>query len=232
MEDKQLTTEQSLDLIASMIARTRRNFNDRGGAMFLIWGYAAFFISPVVMLFELFRDPADLKPDWIWCLLPIVGGLLTWRHWRRYQKRLTTHLDRAVGYVWLTFAAACLVCAAVDVLLPMRILFPPSEIRYVTLPTLFFIVLIGGMATATTGLIIKFPPVAIGGLAGAALSFLMVIYKEEPVRYVLLSAMLLVAWIIPGHMLNAACRRERAAAGKSPATEVTTAPQHHMNSEQ
>ncbi len=204
MEDKQLSTEQSLDLIARMIASTRQNFNNRGGALFLIWGYAAFFIAPALLL-----DIDNLKPDWLWTLLPVIGGILTWLHYRKHTKPVTTYLDKAVSYVWIAFAAACLVCVVLDAILPMRILTtPPSEFRLIQLPTLFVLVLLGSAATAATGHIIQFRPVMIGGYMGMALSFLMVIYKEEPIRYLMLSFILLLVLIIPGHLLNAACKRE------------------------
>jgi hypothetical protein len=204
MEEKTLTTEQSLDIISKMLIVTRRNFNDRGGAMFLIWGYTTFFVSLVVLL-NVIEHP--YRP-WLWCALPITGGILTLLHYRKYKKPITTHLDKAVGYVWIAAAAAALVCVALDLLLPMRILTEENTLVWITLPTLFIIVLLGSMATAATGLIIKFPPVAIGGLAGIALSFLFVIYKDEPVRYLLLPALLIFVWIVPGHLLNRACKRE------------------------
>jgi hypothetical protein len=206
MEDKTLTTEQSLDLIARMLENTRRNFNDRGGAMFLIWGYTAFFIAPALLL-----DIDDRNLGWLWFLLPIIGGVLTWLHYRKYRKPVTTYLDRAVSYVWATFAVAGLVCVILDVFLPMRILLTDnSGVVWVTLPTLFIMVLLGSLATATTGLIIRFHPAVIGGLAGMALSFLMIIYKDEPIRYLILPMLLLIVLIIPGHLLNAACKREAA----------------------
>ncbi len=202
--EKQLTTEQSLDIIARMIATTRHNFNDRGGAMFLIWGYTTFFISPALLL-----DIDNYHPDWLWILLPVIGGVLTWLHYRKHTKPVITQLDRAVNYLWIASAAACLVCVVLDAILPMRVLTtPPSEFRLIQLPTLFILVLLGSAATATTGHIIKSLPVTIGGYVGMALSFLMVIYKEEPIRYLMLSFISLCVLIIPGHLLNAACKRE------------------------
>ena len=198
MEEKHLTTQESIDLIAKMIENTRRNFNDKGGAMFLIWGYAT--IAVTVAVSAAFWFTRDYATMWLWWALPVTGSIFMWLHYRKYKKPVQTHLDKAVNYVWIVFAMGCVACAAFS--------FVSSAIAGKPLiNTLFTIGLMIGMATALTGLMIKFKPVAIGGFAGMALSFTIPFFPNMW-QFALFAAIFLVAQIVPGHLLNRACRKE------------------------
>lgn len=204
--EKNLTTEQSLDLIARMIATTRRNFNDRGGAMFLIWGYTTIVVTLAVYI--AFRITRSYDTMWLWWALPLIGGILTWRHYSKYKRPVQTHLDRAVNYVWITFSIASLVCM-VFAFLPGSIM--PGHIR--SFPILFIMSLIIGLATAITGLLIKSRPVAVGGFAGIVLAFAVLLAGGSMVQLIVFAGLMLVVQVIPGHLLNAQCKREVRAAG-------------------
>jgi hypothetical protein len=198
MENK-LTTEQSLDLIARMISDTRRNFNDRGGAMFLIWGYTTIAVTiAVTVIFYLTRNYTTM---WLWWAIPVVCGILTWLHYRKHQQAVTTLLDKAVSYVWIAFTVACMSCVVFG--------FATSAIDEKSMiDILFTIALLIGMATATTGLIIKFRPVAIGGFVGIVASLALPFFNGTMWQFPIFAAIFLIAQVIPGHLLNAACRRE------------------------
>lgn len=198
MEDKQLTTQESLDLISSMIANTRRNFNAKGGAMFLIWGYTT--IAVTIAVSAVFWFTRDYATMWLWWALPVIGGVFTWLHYRKYEKPVTTHLDKSVNYVWIVFGAACFACAAFSFISTAIAGKPLINI-------LFTIGLIIGMATAITGLMIKFKPVAVGGFLGMALSFAIPFFPNMW-QFPIFAAIFLIAQVIPGHMLNCVCKKE------------------------
>jgi hypothetical protein len=197
--EKQLSTEQSLDLIARMVAGARQNFNDNGGAMFLIWGYTTIAVTAAVYLSFSLTGNYDVM--WLWWAIPAVCGPLTWRHYRKYKKPVTTHIDSAVKYVWIVFSAAVIACMVFG--------FMPSRIVGVSnFPILFIISLMISTSTAITGLIIKFRPVAIGGFAGIALSFTLLLFAGMMEQFIAFAVLFLLVQVIPGHMLNAYCKRE------------------------
>lgn len=198
MEDKQLTGQESLDLIARMINNTRRNFNDRGGSMFLIWGYTT--VAVTIGAYIALLATRSYAAMWLWWALPVIGGILTWLHFRRHKRGVQTHLDKAVNYVWIIFAVACMTC----------VLFSFGSGFFFDRPhldILFTVALLIGAATALTGLMIQYRPVVAGGIAAIVLSLLILIFPAQ--QFLIFAGIFLVAQVIPGHMLNSHCKKER-----------------------
>jgi ABC-type multidrug transport system fused ATPase/permease subunit len=195
MEDKTLTTEQSLDLIARMLENTRRNFNDRGGAMFLIWGYTTIAVTLAVYIAFSLTKSYDVM--WLWWALPLVAGILTWLHFRKHKRSVQTHLDKNVWSVWIVFSVATMACMVFG--------FIPATYRF---PILFTIGLLISMATAITGLMIKFRPVAVGGFAGIVLSFVILFPDGMIEQFIAFAMLFLPVQVIPSHLLNTHCKRE------------------------
>jgi hypothetical protein len=199
MEEKQLSTEQSLALISKMIENSRRNFNDGGGAMFLIWGYLTIAVTVAVTLAYMFTGNGAVM--WGWWALPIVGWVLTYRHFGKHPKGVRTHLDRSVGYVWIVFTVACLACS-------LFVAVSSQFVEQSLINILFVIGLLLGMATALTGFMIRFRPVIVGGFAGMALAFAIPLFTPSIWQLLIFAGIFIVGQIIPGHLLNAACKRE------------------------
>lgn len=200
--EKSLTTEQSLDIIARMIASTRQNFNERGGAMFLIWGYTTIAVTlAVTLLLAVFHNQSA---HFLWWVLPVVGGVLSWLHLRKQSKPVVTHLDRSIWAVWNVFSIAT-ICCMVSI---YGVYFCTGRV-YINI--LFTIGLLSSMGTAITGRIISYAPVAAGGVAGMLLSFVIPALDGSIWQLPFFAFIFLVAQIIPGHLLDAECRRESAA---------------------
>ena len=204
--EKQLTTEQSLDIIARMIADTRRNFNERGGAMFLIWGYTT--VAVTIAVYIAFRLTQSYDTMWLWWALPLIGGIMTWLHYSKYRKPVQTHLDSAVNYVWIVFSTATMACMLFG-FIPARLL-PAVATPF---PILFTISMMISIATAITGLLIKSRPVSVGGFAGIVLAFVILLFNGMMEQLLAFAVLFLLVQVIPGHLLNAACKREAREAG-------------------
>ncbi len=202
--EKQLTTEQSLDIIARMIADTRRNFNDRGGAMFLIWGYTTIVVTlAITAMYYITRSGGVM---WLWCALPLIGGVMTWLHFRRHFPTVQTHLDKAVWSVWVVMGGAAVCCMVASYIASLV-----GGKSYIDI--LFTIGLMMSMGTAITGRLIKFYPVQFGGVIGMGLSFALPAVAPSIWQLPIFAAIFLVAQVIPGHLLNAECKREAREAG-------------------
>ncbi len=200
MDDKQLTNQQSLDLISSMIANTRKNFNDKGGMMFVIWGYATAAVAAAVYFCVRLTSNPDLF--WLWYALPVIGSILSFLHLRRNKKGVKTYLDRVVNNVWITFCAAC-ACSVAAYTIGMT----AYCTEYINL--LLLISIMASLATAVTGLIIRFRPVTISGFAGIPLSLLLPLLDGLD-QTIGIAAIFLLVMAIPSTILNCKERKGKA----------------------
>ena len=74
MEDRKLTEKESLEVITSMIARTKERYLDDGNIL-LMWGYLAVFTAILVwVLLAITRQSAW---NFLWFMMPLVGGVAT-----------------------------------------------------------------------------------------------------------------------------------------------------------
>ena len=85
MIDKQPTERESLEIITSMINRTKDRYMLGDGNILLIWGYLTVAVTALVwILLALTHNNAV---NWLWFLIWIVGGLATIRITRKHDIR-------------------------------------------------------------------------------------------------------------------------------------------------
>ena len=74
MEEKRLTEQESINIIATMISRTKERYIGDGNIM-LLWGWLTILVTCLVwLMLALTRNPAW---NWLWFLIPVVGGITT-----------------------------------------------------------------------------------------------------------------------------------------------------------
>ena len=188
MEDKQLNAAESIALISRMIDNTRNRMLRNSGRPFLVWGYVTVFTTLLVMgAVYYFQDP---KWNILWMLLPVLGALLMWLTRDKHTEgKVSTFVDRVINNVWLVMGLTAWFVSMLALFMPMR------------LPILFIILLIMGMGTTVTGLIIRFTPTAVGGVAAIILAPFTLIAGNmwQPLLFI---AGFVVMMIVPGHILN------------------------------
>ncbi|WP_298612324.1 hypothetical protein [uncultured Odoribacter sp.] len=195
METKELNEKESLELIARMIRNTHDNLETRGGKTMLIYGYTTLFTSIVIY----FIVGYTLNPYYyfLWFAIPIVGGIGKYFDKRSHPRKVTTYIDRMVGYVWLVSGVIVWLSACAAFFTVFRIL-----------PILFMVAIMINTATIITGLIIKFKALTIGGSVGVILSYSLLIVLG--LKSILIFAVIfLFCMIIPGHILQYAERKKR-----------------------
>jgi len=75
MEEKRINEHESLEIITSMIARTKERYVLGDGNILLLWGYLVVAVSLLVWtLLSVYRHPAI---NWLWFLIWIIGGIAT-----------------------------------------------------------------------------------------------------------------------------------------------------------
>ena len=193
MEDKVLTEKESLDLISQMIRNTRCRLEDNSGIPFLIWGYTTVIVA--VIVWSLVTTSGNYLWHWLWFAIPVFGGTLWLSHNKKQlnnRSRVITFVDRAISHVWMVFGIASFMISII------------SFLTYI--PILFIVLLTMGMATAITGLIIRFKPIIFSGFIGILFSPLCVIVRDTS-SILIFAAIFVLMMVIPGHMLNYTAKR-------------------------
>lgn len=193
MEDKVLTEKESLDLISQMIRNTRSRLEDNSGIPFLIWGYTTVIVAVVV--WSLVTTSGNYLWHWLWFAIPVFGGTLWLLHNKKQlnnRSRVITFVDRAISHVWMVFGIASFMISIIALL------------TYI--PILFIVLLTMGMATAITGLMIRFKPIIFSGFIGILFSPLCVIVRDTS-SILIFAAIFVLMMVIPGHMLNYTAKR-------------------------
>ncbi|MCD8573315.1 hypothetical protein [Bacteroides graminisolvens] len=193
MEDKVLTEKESLDLISQMIRNTRSRLEDNSGIPFLIWGYTTVIVA--VIVWSLVTTSGNYLWHWLWFAIPVFGGTLWLSHNKKQlnnRSRVITFVDRAISHVWMVFGIASFMISII------------SFLTYI--PILFIVLLTMGMATAITGLIIRFKPIIFSGFIGILFSPLCVIVRDTS-SILIFAAIFVLMMVIPGHMLNYTAKR-------------------------
>ncbi len=207
MEDRKLTERESLEVITSMIAITRKRYIGDGRIM-LMWGYLTVAVSALVWtLLVSTHNPAW---NWLWYLIWIVGGTLTpimarkeerEKGVRNYSDTLSSRIWSTVGFSAIAATAVCLaflLAKGIDTWSAMfvfaLVIVPFAEIAQgIVIKETSLIA--GGAVGLLTGL---FTTACIAGHVALNVTWFM------PAFIIAFVAMM----IVPGHILNRKARRE------------------------
>lgn len=184
-EEKQLSEQESLALIASMIAKAKNSYIDSGIGP-LSWGVLITFCSLVTYAERTFSW--DIGFDiWILSLIALVPQVYFSIRARR-NKNYTSHDEHMMNYVWGTFAI-CIFMTNFYIIHNHA----PSGI---SLQMMIF-----GIPTFITGGIRRFRAMLVGGLICWACS--LASYYVSYTNGILLMALSAAsAWLIPGIILR------------------------------
>lgn len=203
MNKNDLTPEESFDIINKAISNSKMNYKE-GSQVFLLWGWiltlaslSSFFILKFLNskeALELTTGIWEFKGLFFlgnWFLFCLIGFIIMFFMVRKINKnkKIISHIDKFVNNLWwvtmASFFMAIFICVKMEIN-------PPS-----------IMLLIGGMATTTTGLTIKFKPLIFGGMTffifSIASTFVTIEYTA-----LLVSAAILCGYVVPGYFLKSA----------------------------
>ena len=185
--------KESLELIAQMIQNTKNRLETNCGMPFLFWGYTTIFVS--LLVWFLVVTTRNYYWQYLWFLLPIIAGTGTYLSTRNQQPGIKTHLDKVINYIWLVFGIT-------GFLISMLAMF------FWQLPILFMVLLLMGMGTTLTGLVIGYKTVTICGTLGA-LSSIGCLFYPGLNQILIFAPVFIFMMVIPGHVLNHAARKQK-----------------------
>lgn len=193
VEKEDLNERESLELITRMIQNTKCRMAENAGMPFLLWGYMTVAVSLLVCF--MLKQTGNADWNYLWFLLPLVAFPGTLWSGRKRKKMVRTYVDRIIGYVWTVFGLSAFLLSCVAVF-------------WWDIPILFTILLLMGMGTALTGLIVGMKVVTVGGVLGALLS--LGCFFIPGISQMLFFALAFVfMMVIPGHMMNRMASRNK-----------------------
>jgi len=185
---------ESLELIESMINKAKNRFNE-DGFLYLLWGWVVLLCS--VAEFILLRIQFQ-KHYLVWTLTwaAVIYQIFFLRRKRRREK-VRTYTDEIIKYVWITFIVMMFMAGV--------LIGAIQGVAYYRLIDPLFLV-IYGMPTFLSGVILRFRPLMRGGIGCWLLSILCTVI---PVQYhlLLVSVAMIIAWIVPGYLLRLKFRK-------------------------
>jgi hypothetical protein len=193
-KEKELTGEESLQIISEMIAAAKTGIRD-DGFFYLLWGWLVFSssISQYILLYGLHSE-YNILP---WLILMPLGGVVSSIYGRKLKrkKKVKTFLDQFMGYALIAFLVSLF-----SVLFLMNVTKSPT----VAYP---LIMMVYGAWLFISGGALKFKPLMIGGCINWILS-IAAMFVDFQWQLLILALAVLLGYIIPGHMLKAGYQQE------------------------
>lgn len=185
--EQQFSEKDSLQLINAMINKAKNNYSE-SGTLYLVWGFTIFICSIAQFIALKFFDYQQAYYIWF-----VTWGVFIYQviFLKRKKKtvKVRTYTDEVLGYVWICFV----ICLFV-----MLIILLQSK-SYTLINTVILVVY--GIPTFLSGAILKIQSLTIGGICCWVLAEISLFI---PLQYhiLLISAAVLIAWIIPGIILR------------------------------
>jgi hypothetical protein len=196
MDKNNLTPEESFEIINKAIANFKMNYKE-SAKTFLLWGwiltlasFSNFIIVKILHAKETYKL-MGLFSFGNWALFCLIGFIIMYFMVRKInkEKKVYSHLDKFINNLWwvtmASFFIAILICIRLEIA-------PPP-----------IMLLIAGLATTTTGLLIKFKPLIIGGMAFFIFSIAATFVTNENIALVVCLS-IICGYLVPGYFLKSA----------------------------
>jgi hypothetical protein len=196
MKKSILTPQESFDLINKHISNFKMNYKENG-KIFLLWGWILTIASLsnfVILKILLIKEAYGLNGLFSignWVLFSLIGFIILFFMERKTnkEKKVYSYLENHMKNLWIVTAASFFI--ATFLCINLEISPPPIAL------------LIAGIATTTSGLLIKFKPVIIGGIAFFVFSIASTYVSNEYMALIVCLA-IICGYLIPGYLLKSA----------------------------
>lgn len=179
-----LNPAESLQLITDVIARTKENIRSHS-FLFLLWGWLisiasfSFFILHAYTSFKLFFLPFPI--------LALTGIILSLLHITGKQYESETYIGYYLKSLWLVLGISFILVVFINVV--------------ATQPPFTYTLLIGGIGTLVSGLVLHFRPLVLGGILFMLFSVASV-FTPDIYKPLLQGVAVIAGYLIPGYLLK------------------------------
>ncbi len=183
---------QSLKLIREMIQVSQKKLKN-DGILILVWGYAMSLSCLCNYLNEVLFLPNRIHGILQFAnpLLPILALGFTIFYIIRQKKKVTTYIGLSLRYVWI----ALFISLVLTNLIIFNVL---GEVNFTLQHPLFMVII--AFAIVITGIILRYKPIIIGGIAFGAIAWVCS-YLVLRDQMLLVAIAWFIALVIPGHII-------------------------------
>ena len=200
-QNKEMTAQQSLNLISETMNNSRKEIVRNSGKYFVLWGV----LLTVFSLFVYFLWKTTGKVAWnnLWFALPLIGYPLSrWAKNKEKDSRAENFISRINGGIWGTFGVFACSVALFSVLYSQFFDSPLTTIVLgVTLSPQ--IVLLFGMAETISGITLKNWTIKIAGwitgIGGLAIFYIAQVGAEQMLIFTFAGIVLTATGLIVKH---------------------------------
>jgi hypothetical protein len=183
--EKDLSPQESLSIIRSMIDKTKHSLSDHSH-YFLLWGYAVFLGCSIQFALIKANYEKHYMAWWITVVALVIHVVLGIRDSKK--EKVSTYTGEANGALWMGIGFGFMILAFIFSKLGWQYCFP-------------FYILFYGLGTFVSGNLLKFKPLIIGGAICYVLAAV-AIYVDYDIQVLLTGISILISYIIPGHLLR------------------------------
>ncbi len=207
MEEKRLTEKESLEVITSMIARTKARYLGSGNIL-LMWGYLV--VITMITVWAMVAATHNPVWNWLWFAIPIIGFPTTamMAHREQRHRGATSYSDKITSRLWTIFGTSEIVM----IILCFGFSFFWKIDCWAAM--LVYSILLASGTVIAQGLIVRESSLILGGILGLIAGMITVccVVGEVPLRVNWYTPLFIFAFvammIIPGHILNRKAKRE------------------------
>jgi hypothetical protein len=187
-DEKELSPQESLDLIQSMINKTKGAVAD-DSFHFLLWGWLVFGCCVAGYVLKVYVHYSNHFI--VWWLMPVGGVISAWYGAKQAKtQRVKSFLDEALAYLWIAIALSFIALVAVNMI---------GGGLWQTAFTYY--ILLYAIGTFVSGSLLRFKPLIYGGLINFVLCVVSVKFTYDN-QLLIGSLAILISYIIPGHLLR------------------------------
>ncbi len=196
MDKTILTPEESFDIITKAISNFKMNYKEHA-KMFLLWGWMlsiASFSNFIILKILDHKEAYELSGifslgNWFLFILSTFIILFFMERKINKDKKIYSHLESYINKLWAVSGISMFVATFLSFKLGIV---PPT-----------ILLLITGIATTITGLVIKFKPLIIGGIAFFIFSIATTFVSNHNTALITGTA-IICGYLIPGYFLKSA----------------------------
>ena len=196
MDKNNLTPEESFKIINKAISNFKINYRVYANN-FLLWGWIltlASFSNFIILKILHSKEAYELMGLYSlgnWVVFGIIGFIILYFMERKINKdkKVYSYLESYIKKLWIVAAASFFI--AIILCIKLEIAPPP------------IMLLIAGIATTTSGLLIKFKPMIIGGMSFFIFSIATTFVSNEYIALIV-GAAIICGYLIPGYLLKSA----------------------------
>lgn len=187
MQEEKFSPEQSLQLIQSMISKTKQQMSDNS-IYFLVWGWLAFLacIGQFIL-----KHVVEYEKHYLVWLVIIIGIIFSIYQGRKEDRSVgaKTYIDESIKHLWSGMAVSFFVLGMILTRMGWHTsIFP-------------FFIMMYGLGTFVSGSIIRFRPLIIGGILAWILAIVST-WASYDYQMLYGAGALLLSYIIPAHLLR------------------------------